>query len=161
MFNKATHGLAHGSETAGTIRRASTVWSDAQASANSADNSNPAIQHRWQHCCGHDQPGRILKRSAATSIASAVSASNSGKDDDKWRLAAARARTRTRAGATVEISPTTGTAITESETATATEMPSTNDRQSGTPAKRLPSGKSFEMWRSPLAVGDGAREGRS
>jgi hypothetical protein len=38
--NKATHGLAHGSETAGSARRANTVWSNAQASANVATSSN-------------------------------------------------------------------------------------------------------------------------
>jgi hypothetical protein len=38
--HNVTHGLAHGSETAGSAKHASTVWSDAQASVNPTTTSN-------------------------------------------------------------------------------------------------------------------------
>jgi hypothetical protein len=77
--HKATHGLAHGSETAGSVRRASTVWSNAQASVNAATSSNQGSSTNTGTNAALATSSAASSASAAATTAAAVSASASGK----------------------------------------------------------------------------------
>jgi hypothetical protein len=80
--HKATHGLAHGLDAAGTARRASTVWSNAQASANSGSSSNQRSSTGIDAAAATTSPVASSGASSVTAAASAVSASASGNGND-------------------------------------------------------------------------------
>jgi hypothetical protein len=75
--HKATHGLAHGSETAGSVRRASTVWSNAQASTASSSSQGSSTNTGTNAALATSSAASSA--SAAATTAGAVSASASGK----------------------------------------------------------------------------------
>lgn len=77
--HKATHGLAHGPETAGSVRRASTVWSNAQASVNAATSSNQGSSINAGANAALATSSAASSASAAAIVAGTVSASASGK----------------------------------------------------------------------------------
>jgi hypothetical protein len=75
--HKATNGLAHGSETAGSVRRASTVWSNAKASVNAATSLNQGSGTNAD--AGLATSSAASSASASATTAGTVSASDSGK----------------------------------------------------------------------------------
>ena len=77
--HKVTHGLAHGSETAGSVRRASTVWSNTQASMNAATSSNQGSSTNTATNAAVATSSAASLASAAATTVGTVSASVSGK----------------------------------------------------------------------------------
>jgi hypothetical protein len=77
--HKATNGLAHGSETAGSVRRASTVWSNDQASMNAVTSSNQGSGTNTGTDAGLASSSATSSASASAITAGTVSASDSGK----------------------------------------------------------------------------------
>jgi hypothetical protein len=77
--HKATNGLAHGSETAGSVRRASTVWSNGQASMNAVTSSNQGSGTNTGTDAGLASSSATSSASASAITAGTVSASDSGK----------------------------------------------------------------------------------
>jgi FecR protein len=77
--HKATHGLAHGFETAGSMKRASTVWSDSQASVNTTATSNQG-SNTGTNAVSTASPA-APSGSVSTTTANAVSANASGNGD--------------------------------------------------------------------------------
>ena len=76
--HKATHGLAHGSESAGSVRRASTVWSNAQTSAATSSNQGSSTTTGTNAALATTS-APSSSASAAAIVAGTVSASASGK----------------------------------------------------------------------------------
>jgi hypothetical protein len=76
--HKATNGLAHGSESSASGKRASTVWSDSQASVNSATASNQNSGHigNASASTGATSSSATTATTAATSAAAAVVAAS-------------------------------------------------------------------------------------
>ncbi len=74
--HKATHGLAHGSETAGSVKRASTVWSDAKASMNAAAANQGS--HADTNAASTANPAAASGVNSSISNGNAVSANASG-----------------------------------------------------------------------------------
>jgi hypothetical protein len=88
--HNATHGLAHGSEAIGSVKHASTVWSDTQASANatatsnqgSNTNTNINISTNSSISAVSTASPAASSASVATATANSASASASGSGSD-------------------------------------------------------------------------------
>jgi hypothetical protein len=76
--NKATHGLAHGSETAGSVRRASTIWSNAQANVNASSSQGSSTNTGTNAALATSAAASSASTSATTTGAVAASASGNG-----------------------------------------------------------------------------------
>jgi hypothetical protein len=74
--HNATHGLAHGSEAIGSVKHASTVWSDTQASVNATTTSNQGSNTNTS-AVSTASPA-ASSASVSTATANSVSASASG-----------------------------------------------------------------------------------
>lgn len=76
--HKATHGLAHGTETAGSVKRAGTVWSDAQTNVNATTTSSQGSNTNTNAAPTASPAASSASASMATGNAVSATASGNG-----------------------------------------------------------------------------------